>query len=239
MNSLSEINKDALPVHVGIVMDGNGRWAKQKGMIRTKGHEEGLKKAKSIAKAASDLGIKYLTLYVFSTENWKRTQEEVGFLMNLIHSHLRQELKFYKENQIKVKILGNVSGLPKDVQQDIFSAEKDTEGFTGLTINLAINYGGRDEIVRGVKKIIEKGMSPEEITEDLISENFDEPGLPDVDLLIRTGREKRLSNFLIWHSAYAELLFSPTLWPDYTENEFYDNIMEYQKRTRRFGAVPV
>ncbi len=239
MNNLSEINKDALPVHVGIVMDGNGRWAKQKGMIRTKGHEEGLKKAKSIAKAASDLGIKYLTLYVFSTENWKRTQEEVGFLMNLIHSHLRQELKFYKENQIKVKILGNVSGLPKDVQQDIFSAEKDTEGFTGLTINLAINYGGRDEIVRGVKKIIEKGMSPEEITEDLISENFDEPGLPDVDFLIRTGREKRLSNFLIWHSAYAELLFSPTLWPDYTENEFYDNIMEYQKRTRRFGAVPV
>lgn len=235
--SLSLINKDSLPIHIGIIMDGNGRWAKQKGLIRTKGHEEGLKKAKLIAKVASNIGIKYLTLYVFSTENWKRTQQEVGFLMNLIHSHLKQELKFYSDNKIRVKLLGNMEGLPKNIQEDILETEEETKDFDGLTICLAINYGGRDELVRSVKKIIDKQLPAKSISEKDISENFDIPDLPDVDLLIRTGGELRLSNFLIWHASYAELIFTKTLWPDYNEDEFYDNILEFQKRTRRFGAV--
>lgn len=228
-----------LPRHVGIIMDGNGRWAKQRGLVRTKGHEEGLKRAKDIAKAASDLGLEYVTLYVFSTENWKRTEQEVGFLMNLIHIHLLDELQFYRDNQIRVRQIGNLSGLPKNIQKDILEAEEDTKNFTGLTIVLAINYGGRDEIVRAVRRIA-SGAVPngkDGITEEDISSAFDIPELPDVDLLIRTGGEKRLSNFLMWKSAYAELVFSDTLWPDYGKEEFLADIAEYQKRTRRFGAV--
>lgn len=230
---------ESLPVHVGIIMDGNGRWAKNKGMIRTAGHEEGLKRAKDIAKAASDLGLKYVTLYAFSTENWKRAQSEVGFLMNLIHTHLLNELQFYKDNKIRVRLLGDITGLPKNIQQDILETEADTKDFTGLTICLAINYGGRDEIVRSVKKIISSGAKAEDIDESLIASNFDVPDLPDVDLLIRTGGEQRISNFLIWHASYAELIFTKTLWPDYNKEEFFEDIAEFQKRTRRFGAVPV
>ncbi|MBQ5448893.1 MAG: di-trans,poly-cis-decaprenylcistransferase [Treponema sp.] len=236
-----EINKnpEALPVHIGIIMDGNGRWAKQRGQIRTAGHEEGLKRAKEIAKAASDLGIKYVTLYAFSTENWKRAKSEVGFLMNLIHTHLLKELKFYKENSIRVRLLGDITGLPSIIQKDILETEEDTKDFTGLTICLAINYGGRDEIVRSIKKMIKEGIPEQEITEGTVSSHFDFPELPDVDLLIRTGGEQRISNFLIWQSSYAEFLFTKTLWPDYNKEEFYNNIAEFQKRTRRFGAVPV
>ena len=236
-----EINKspEALPVHIGIIMDGNGRWAKQRGQIRTAGHEEGLKRAKEIAKAASDLGIKYVTLYAFSTENWKRAKSEVGFLMNLIHTHLLKELKFYKENSIRVRLLGDITGLPTIIQKDILETEKDTKDFTGLTICLAINYGGRDEIVRSIKKMIKEGIPEQEITEGTVSSHFDFPELPDVDLLIRTGGEQRISNFLIWQASYAEFLFTKTLWPDYNKEEFYNNIAEFQKRTRRFGAVPV
>ena len=224
-------------------MDGNGRWAKNRNLPRTSGHGEGLKRAKEIAKAASDLGIKYLTLYVFSTENWKRTQQEVGFLMGLIHSHLRQELEFYRENKIRVRLLGDRTGLPKEIQDDIESSERDTESFTGLTICLAINYGGRDEIVRGVRKILasqgENQINPKDINEESISGSFDIPELPDVDLLIRTGGELRLSNFLLWKAAYAELMFTDTLWPDYGTEEFNKDITDFQKRNRRFGAVPV
>lgn len=236
-----EINKsqEALPAHIGIIMDGNGRWAKQRGQIRTAGHEEGLKRAKEIAKAASDLGIKYVTLYAFSTENWKRAKSEVGFLMNLIHTHLLKELKFYKENSIRVRLLGDITGLPAIIQKDILETEEDTKDFTGLTICLAINYGGRDEIVRSIKKMIREGIPEQEITEGTVSSHFDFPELPDVDLLIRTGGEQRISNFLIWQASYAEFLFTKTLWPDYNKEEFYNNIAEFQKRTRRFGAVPV
>lgn len=234
-----ELDKNKLPSHVGIIMDGNGRWAKNRNMLRTNGHEEGLKRAKEITKAAADLGISYLTLYVFSTENWKRTEQEVGFLMNLIHTHLIKELLFYKENQIRIKLLGDISGLPKTIQADIKEAESDTESFSGLTLNLAINYGGRNEIIRAIKKISEKKVDLSSISEDSFSEYFDIPELPDLDLLIRTGGEKRLSNFLMWHSAYAELVFSDTLWPEYTKEYFISDINEYQNRTRRFGAVPV
>lgn len=229
-----------LPQHVAIIMDGNGRWAQKRGMIRSKGHLEGLTSAKKIAEAAADLGIKYLTLYVFSTENWKRTEQEVGFLMDLIRKHLLNEFEFYKSHHIKIEHLGDINGLPKDIQQELISAKNDTKDFAdGLTLTLAINYGGRDELIRAVKKMASEGKDFGTLEEKDFAQNFDIPSLPDVDLLIRTGGEKRLSNFLMWNSAYAELLFTDTLWPDYNKNEFYDNIIEYQKRTRRFGAVPV
>ncbi|WP_318663495.1 polyprenyl diphosphate synthase [Treponema sp.] len=225
------------PSHVGFIMDGNGRWAQKRGLARTAGHKEGLEVAKRIVKACADMGIKYVTLYTFSTENWKRAQEEVGYLMGLIRGHLRAEFQFYKDNGIKIEHIGDLSGLPKDVQNEIIKAKEDTAAFTGLTVVLAINYGGRDEIVRSVKKIIDSGIKSQNITEKLISDNFDVPELPDVDFLIRTGGEKRLSNFLLWHCAYAEFLFTDTLWPDYSTEELKNNINEFYKRTRRFGDV--
>lgn len=231
------VSRENLPVHVGIIMDGNGRWAKLKGKKRTAGHTEGLEAAKKIAKAASDMGIKYLTLYVFSTENWKRTEEEVGYLMNLIKMHLKAEFEFYRSNRLRVKVLGNVEGLPPDIQEEIHETEKETAQFTGTTIVLAINYGGRDEIIRGIKKISKSGISLNTMTEKDFSSYLDFPELPDMDLLIRTGGEKRISNFLLWQSSYAELIFCDTLWPDYSKELFEENILEYQKRTRKFGAV--
>lgn len=227
-----------VPEHIAIIMDGNGRWAKKRGMPRTAGHKEGLSSAKKIVKAAALLGVKYITLYIFSTENWKRAQEEVGFLMNLIKNHLRAEFDFYKKNGIRIKQIGDLSGLPEDVQKEITNAENDTEHFEGTTCVLAINYGGRDEIVRAVKKIISQNKKSDEITEDFLSLSLDTGSIPPVDLLIRTGGEKRLSNFLLWQNAYAEFVFTDVLWPDYNENEFYKNIEEFQKRNRRFGGVP-
>lgn len=233
-----ELKSGIVPAHVAIIMDGNGRWAKQKGLPRTEGHKEGLTSAKKIVAAAASLGIKYVTLYTFSTENWKRTEEEVGYLMNLIKKHLRAEFQFYKENGIKVQHIGDLSGLPQGVQNEIINAKKDTEHFDGTTCVLAINYGSRDEIVRGIKKIIGDGVHKEEITEELVSKSLDMPKLPEVDLMIRTGGEKRLSNFLLWQCAYAEFVFTDTLWPDYNEEEFFKDIYSFQKRNRRFGGVP-
>lgn len=230
------IDKNNLPLHVAITMDGNGRWATERKLPRTSGHEEGLKISKKIVKAASDLGIKFLTLYAFSTENWKRAEQEVGFLMNLIHVHLKGELDFYRENNIRINHIGDISALPKNIQKDILEAMEDTKEFTGLTVNLAVNYGGRDELLRGIKKIINEGISSEELTEADITKHLDMPQSPDVDLLIRTGGEMRLSNFLLWHVPYAEQIYTKTLWPDYNEDEFKHNIEEYQKRNRRFGA---
>lgn len=230
------IDFSKLPLHVAITMDGNGRWATQKKLPRTSGHSQGLTTAKNIVKAAADLGIKHLTLYVFSTENWKRAEQEVGFLMNLIHVHLIGELEFYKENQIKINHIGNIQALPKNIQNDILEAKEKTKNFTRMTVNLAINYGGRDEIIRGIKKIIENEIQPDEINEKLVSSCLDMPESPDVDLLIRTGGEMRLSNYLLWHVPYAEQIYTNTLWPDYTNEEFYSNIEVYQNRNRRFGA---
>lgn len=233
-----EIIARGVPEHVAIIMDGNGRWAKKRGLPRTAGHKEGLTSAKKIVAAAAKLGIKYVTLYTFSTENWKRAQEEVGYLMGLIKGHLRAEFEFYKKNGIRVEHIGNIDGLPEDVKSEIINAKKDTEHFTGTTCVLAINYGSRDEIVRGVKKIIASGVDASSVTEDLLSSSLDIPSLPAVDLMIRTGGEERLSNFLLWQCAYAEFVFTDTLWPDYNENEFFEDILKYQQRNRRFGAVP-
>lgn len=234
---IEEIKANVLPTHVALIMDGNGRWAKNKGLPRTTGHKEGLSSAKKIVAAAAKLGIKYVTLYTFSTENWKRAQEEVGYLMTLIKGHLRAEFQFYKNNGIKIEHIGDLSGLPKDVQAEIIKAKEETKDFTGTTCILAINYGSRDEIVRAVKKLIENKQVSSLITEQELSNQLDLPFVPDVDLMIRTGGEQRLSNFLLWQCAYAEFIFTDTLWPDYTEDEFFDNIIEFQKRNRRFGSV--
>ncbi|MCR5187703.1 MAG: di-trans,poly-cis-decaprenylcistransferase [Treponema sp.] len=230
------IDKENLPLHVAITMDGNGRWAQERKLARTAGHDQGLHTVKRIVKAASDLGIKYLTLYIFSTENWKRAEQEVGFLMNLIHIHLVQELDFYRENGIKLHHIGDIDRLPPLIKKDITEAIEDTKDFSGMTLNLAINYGGRDEIIRGIKKIINRNIEADKIDEKLISSFMDMPESPDVDLLIRTGGEKRLSNFLLWHIPYAEQIYRDTLWPDYTNEEFYSDIEAFQNRNRRFGA---
>lgn len=226
-----------LPIHIGIIMDGNGRWAKLRNLPRTKGHREGLDVAKQIVKAASDLGIKFVTLYTFSTENWKRTQEEVGYLMTLIKKHLSSEFNFYKENKIRIEHIGDITALPMDVQTEIENAKNDTKDFTGTTVLLAINYGGKDEIIRGIKKLAAQKKDFSSITEQDLSLALDTKNIPDVDLLIRTGGELRLSNFLLWQAAYAELIFTDTLWPDYTKEEFIKNIQTFQHRTRRFGGI--
>ena len=226
-----------VPNHIAIILDGNGRWAKSKGMPRNYGHVKGCENLEDICEVAKELGVKYLTVYAFSTENWKRTEEEVGYLMGLIRRHLRAEFDFYKKKGIKIKHIGDIDGLPDDVRVEIIKASEETAHFTGMTVVLAINYGGRNEIVRGVKKMIADGTSADDITEDKLCKSFDIPDLPDVDLMIRTGGELRLSNFLLWHAAYAELLFTDTLWPDYNKEEFLSDIEKFQHRTRRFGGV--
>lgn len=227
------IDREKLPTHIGIIMDGNGRWAVQRGLPRTKGHTEGLKRAKEIVRSAAEIGVPYVTIYVFSTENWKRTTEETGYLMNLIHVHLKAEFEFYKKNKIRLLHIGDRNGLPEQVLRDIDDAIDETAHYDGTTLVMAINYGGRDEIVRGVQKL----RASEKIDENAIKSALDIPDLPDVDLLIRTGGELRLSNFLLWHAPYAELVFTKTLWPDYNEEEFYSDIEEFQRRQRRFGSA--
>ena len=201
------------------------------------GLKKGLESARRILTAAAELGVKFVTLYTFSTENWKRTKEEVGFLMGLITSHLHAEVERYLKDDIRLLHLGDMAGLPEDVQKELKDAMEKTSSKRGTTVVLAINYGGRDEIVRGVNKILASKDKLSKIDEAQLEKNFDIPELPPVDLLIRTGGEKRLSNFLLRHAAYAELAFSDTLWPDYSKEEFLATIADYQHRNRRFGGV--
>ena len=228
-----------IPQHIGIIMDGNGRWAQNIGKPRSFGHREGLEAAKRITKAASEMGIKYITLYVFSTENWKRTEAEVSFLMQLLKYHLKKELDFYRENQTKVLHSGDISALPTQVQNELKSVIKDTADYEGLTVNLAINYGGRNEIIRAANKWLEKNRSENTLLseKDLVS-FMDQPEVPDPDLIIRTAGEKRLSNFLLWESAYSEFYFSDKFWPEWTKTELEAAVNEYMNRDRKFGAVP-
>jgi len=234
------MNGAVLPQHVAIIMDGNGRWAAKRGLPRTEGHRQGLSSAKRIVAAASALGIRYLSLYTFSTENWKRTQDEVGFLMTLIKNHLAAELDFYRQNRIKVLHSGRRAELSADILAEIDSVVRDTADFPGMVVNLAINYGGRDEIARAVKKTMASsgyGSSPEAFSAEDIDKNLDHPELPDPDIIIRTGGEYRLSNFLLWQSAYAELYFSDRLWPDFCEDDLKTAIADYGSRERRFGGT--
>ena len=224
-----------LPIHIGIIMDGNGRWAKLRNLPRTKGHREGLNVAKQIVKAASDLGIKFVTLYTFSTENWKRTQEEVGYLMTLIKKHLSSEFNFYKENKIRIEHIGDITALPMDVQTEIKNAKNDTKDFTGTTVLLAINYGGKDEIIRGIKKLSAQKKDFSSITEQDLSLALDTKNIPDVDLLIRTGGEMRISNYLLWQIAYSELVVVSEFWPEFGRDLLYKCIEEFKQRQRRYG----
>ena len=224
-----------LPAHIGIIMDGNGRWAKKRGQNRTQGHKEGLESAKAVVKKAADLGIQYITLFTFSTENWKRTSEEVGFLMTLIKVHLRAELAFYAENKIRVQYMGDLAGLPPDIADEITWIIKETAKFTNTTVVLAINYGGQDEILRAIRKLTPDTI--QNLTQAQFEMNLDLPELPPMDLLIRTGGEKRISNFLLWQSAYAELYFSDLLWPDWNGDILLEALLDYQTRNRRFGAI--
>ena len=226
----------AVPTHVGIIMDGNGRWAQKRKLPRTAGHKEGLEVAKRIISSAADAGVKYVTLYTFSTENWKRTEEDVRFLMGLVTRHLRAEYKFYKQHGIRIRHLGDTSRLPPEVQKEMASAEEETAHFDRMTVVLAINYGGRDELFRAMKKLAPK-IASGSIREEDVSAAFDVPELPDADIIIRTGGEKRLSNFLLWHSTYSELFFSDTLWPDFSNEEFLSILSDFNNRDRRFGAV--
>lgn len=235
------MKESALPQHIGIIMDGNGRWAKKRLRPRTAGHQEGLKTAKRIVSKAAEIGVPYVTLYAFSTENWKRSQEEVSFLIHLIHTYLRKELDFYRENGIRIVHSGDMQALPDPVQQDITSVIRDTAGYSGLTVNLALNYGGRDEIARAANRVIARNpardFSAEPIREQELHEQMDTAGIPDPDLIIRTGGDKRLSNFLLWGSAYSELYFTDTLWPDFSERDLLAAVQEFKRRARRFGGT--
>ena len=225
-----------LPSHVGIIMDGNGRWARERGMNRSSGHREGLEAAKRIVAHASGIGISCLSLYVFSTENWRRAKEEVDFLMDLIKTHLRSQYDFYRKHGLRVIHSGDMKGLAENVKREILLAENDTLTFNGMKVNLLINYGGRNEVVRSVNRFLSSFPGSERISEDSINKHMDHPDIPELDLLIRSGGEHRLSNFLIWQAAYAELYFSDIYWPDWDSSEFDKAIEHYCKRKRRFGG---
>ncbi|MDR0910723.1 MAG: di-trans,poly-cis-decaprenylcistransferase [Spirochaetaceae bacterium] len=243
---MSKDSNSALPVHVGIIMDGNGRWARERGLPRTKGHYEGLTTAKNIVRAASDAGIQYVTLYVFSTENWKRTADEVGFIMGLVKQFLRNEMDFYRENKIRVRYTGDQAGLSPEIWKEVDDVMQATKDFPGLQVVLALNYGGRDEICRAMRQICRDraspvpttgGGTPPVITIDDISAAMDNPDIPDPDLIIRTAGEFRTSNFLLWEAAYAEYYISDKFWPDFNPEDFSQALHWYQHRDRRFGAI--
>lgn len=219
--------------HIAIIMDGNGRWATEKGRPRVMGHQEGVKTSKKIIEYCTDIELPFVTLYVFSTENRKREQKEVNFLMNLLKKHLTSDLSLYQEKNIRVLHIGDLSGLPDDVQKKIIEVQEKTKTHTGTTVILAINYGGKSEIVRAIKKIpLEEVKS---IDEERFSSFLDTQDIPPVDLLIRTGGEWRISNFLLWQASYAELYFSDKYWPDWGCDDMQIAIDEYYKRNRRFG----
>ncbi|MDR3356608.1 MAG: di-trans,poly-cis-decaprenylcistransferase [Spirochaetaceae bacterium] len=227
-----------LPGHVGIIMDGNGRWARRKGLARTSGHTEGLKTARRIVEAASKRGIRYLTLFVFSTENWRRAAQEVDFIMSLVKQHLTRELDFYRENHIRIRHTGDTDGLAPDIRAEIDQALGDTRNFDGMQVILALNYGGRNAIVRAARRFLRQcGGETADLDEDAITRNLDNPDVPDPDLIIRTAGEFRTSNFLMWEAAYAEYFITDKFWPDFCTEDFDTALAVYAARERRFGAV--
>lgn len=225
-----------IPEHIAIIMDGNGRWAKNRSLPRTAGHAAGSKKFKEIARYCNKIGVKHLTVYAFSTENWRRPKEEVDAIMNIFRDYLRDSANFKSEN-IKLEFIGDRSGMPEDIVELMAQAEFDSKDATGLKCYMAINYGGRDELVHAVRDIIKEGIPAEDITEDTISSHIYTSHYPDPELIIRPSGEYRLSNFLIWQSAYSEFWFSNILWPDFSTNDLEQAIDDYNKRNRRFGGV--
>lgn len=234
-------NFGKLPVHLAVIMDGNGRWALDRGLSRTEGHREGIESVRDIVKASSQLGIKYLTLYAFSIENWKRPISEVSILMKLLEHFLKIELNELHKNNVRILTIGKTNSLPKTVQTLLFEASELTKDNEGLTLNLALSYSGRWDIVRSVQMIaldVRRGkVSPEDLTDDVFSSYLQTKDLPDPDMLIRTSGEMRLSNFLLWELAYSEIYITNKYWPEFRRNDLYDALFSYLKRERRFGQT--
>jgi len=236
-------NTDNLPKHIAVIMDGNGRWAKEKGLSRSKGHSEGAKALERLVKAAADFGIKYVTVYAFSSENWQRPNAEVSSLMNLLGKYLKECRKraFEPDNNIRYRFIGDMTKLSEDLRNDIAELQDLTKEKNGICLCVALSYGGRGEIVSAVRKIaddVQEGkITLEKVNEDSFANYLYAPDIPYPDLLIRTGREKRISNFLLWQSAYTEMVFSDVLWPDFSEDDLRYALDEYGKRKRRFGNI--
>lgn len=241
MSLKEQINTSKLPNHIAIIMDGNGRWAKSQGKLRMFGHENGTKSVKTTVEAVAELGVSHLTLYAFSTENWNRPKIEVQTLMKLLIKSLKKEIKTLQDNNIKLNAIGNLNALPKKVLSELNDVIDKTKNNKRVVLTLALSYGSREEIVSAIKEISDKVknniISSEKIDESVINEHLYTQNLPDVDLLIRTSGEQRISNFLLWQIAYAELYFTDVLWPDFSKEDLYHAIVNYQKRERRFGKT--
>lgn len=226
-----------MPQHVAIILDGNGRWAKAKGMPRNYGHVQGAKMVEVICEEAYRMGINYLTVYAFSTENWSRPKDEVDALMKLLRNYMKTCLKTAEKNRMCVRVLGDKTKLDKDIRDRIAELEEATRNNDGLHFQIAINYGGRDELVRAIRRVAQMGLEPEEITQETVGQCLDTAGIPDPDLLIRTCNEQRISNFLLWQLAYTEFYFTPVSWPDFTKEELVKAVEAYNHRDRRYGAL--
>ena len=241
MNTIEEINDQRLPKHIAIIMDGNGRWAKQKGKLRVFGHENGVRTVRSTVESCVKIGLEYLTLYTFSTENWNRPKFEVDTLMRLLVSSLKKELKTFNKNNVRLNTIGDIKSLPTRAYNELVEVMEKTEGNTGMTLTLALSYGAREELKNAMQQIAIKVknniISPESIDETIINNHLYTQNLPDVDLLIRTSGEHRISNFLLWQIAYAELYFIDVFWPDFKEHHLVEAIINYQNRERRFGKT--
>lgn len=237
----NKIDLDRVPKHVAIIMDGNGRWAKKRFLPRTAGHQEGMKRVIEIVEVAEKLNIKYLSLYAFSTENWKRPKEEIDGLMKLLVQYIRIELDRIHKNNVKIQTMGDLNKLPKFAKKEVERAIEKTKNNTKMILNIGLNYGGRDEIVRGIKNLLEDykmgKLKEEDIDEEIFKNYLYTNNLPDPDLLIRPSGELRLSNFMLYQIAYTEFWFSHIYWPDFKEEEFYKAIIDYQRRNRRFGGI--
>ncbi|MEH2108593.1 isoprenyl transferase [Nostoc sp.] len=237
----TDLKQELLPQHVAVIMDGNGRWAKRQGLPRIMGHKRGVDALKDLLRCCQDWGIQALTAYAFSTENWKRPQEEVDFLMTLFQRVLRQELREMVEENVQIKFVGNLQDLPRSLQQEIFRSMEETKDNRGIRFSVATNYGGRQEILQAcqaIAKLVQQGMlQPNEIDEQVFERHLYTAGITDPDLLIRTSGEMRLSNFLLWQMAYGEIYITDALWPDFDRAEFHRALCAYQQRERRFGKV--
>jgi undecaprenyl diphosphate synthase len=236
-----QIDLERLPKHIAIIMDGNGRWAQQKGMDRYTGHKEGVVSVRKVVEAAVEIGIKYLTVYTFSTENWNRPQEEIDALMALMILAVQQETPDLMKNNVRLQVIGNVERLPQPTKDSLYGCIAETKNNTGLTLVLALSYSSRWEITEAVKKIAgkvkEENWDVASINEKIVAEYLSTKNIPDPDLLIRTGGEYRISNYLLWQLAYAELYFTPAFWPEFRENNLFEAILDFQKRERRFGKT--
>lgn len=226
-----------IPKHIAIILDGNGRWAKSKGMPRSYGHIQGAKNLDRIVEAAYNMGVKYLTVYCFSTENWNRPAEEVAALMKLLRQYMKTAQGRAKKNNIRTRVIGDISGLDEDLQKSILELEKATKAYDGINLNIAINYGSRDEMVRAVRNMLADGLKPEELTEEVFGSYLDTKDIPDPDFLIRTSGEQRLSNYLLWQLAYAEMYFTNVPWPDFSPDDLKAAVEFYSTRDRRYGKV--